>query len=95
MGSSLGDRMLGAMALASSFLRAFAPGHLNPLVLPIGCDELRGALQRADLQEGGGERGSALEFSLYPLDHPAWQGLRGRQDDSLELGEGQAHALVP
>lgn len=55
------------MALASSFLRAFAPGHPNPLVLPIVCDELRGALQRADLQEEVGERISVLEFSLYPL----------------------------
>lgn len=52
------------MPLATSFLRAFAPGRLNPPVLPNGCDELRGALQRADLQEEGGERDSALEFSI-------------------------------
>lgn len=78
VGSSLGDRILGPMPLATSFLRAFAPGRLHPPVLPIGCDELRGALQRADLQEGGGERGSALEFSLYLLDRPA-SGLRPRR----------------
>lgn len=86
------------MPLATSFLRAFAPGRLNPPVLPTGCDELRGALQRADLQEEGGERDSALEFSLSARPSCLWlgtpEGLGWRQDESLELGEGQAHALV-